>query len=66
MAQPRGWQPWGWGVPVPRQTLLRLLRTGTHCRLSGEKDSVSSCEANVSHHGNWVWKHHQNMSNEGN
>lgn len=40
--------------------------TGAHCRLSGGKDSQSSWEANMSRHGNQAWKHHQNVSNEGN
>lgn len=57
---------WGLGVPVPGRALPRLSGTRTHRQIWGEKDSQSGWEANVSRHGNWVRKHHQNVSNEGN
>lgn len=66
-----------WHVPVPGMGLSVGLggprarpdpaaAVGYHRRLRGEKASQSGWEADVSCHGNRVWKHHQNVSNEGN
>lgn len=52
--------------PDPAAAVRDRLWNGDPPRLSGKKDAQSSGEENASCHGNGVWKHHQNVSNEGN